>query len=133
MWGQQGRLTPHLYSAAPLAAATLKARSTLAQFRKVTNGKAQVYVDDYAAISELQKLASKYVAIVIVHHDRKGGTDDVWRRRGVDHTGGADEGGQGASRSALRTGGRHRRGNRPPCGRLRVPRGSTASRFPTWR
>jgi RecA-family ATPase len=33
---------------------------TLAQFRKVPNGRTQGYTDDYAAISELQKLASKH-------------------------------------------------------------------------
>jgi AAA domain len=52
---------------------------TLAQFRKVSNGKTQAYADDYAAISELQRLASKYnVGIVIVHHDRKAEADDVF-------------------------------------------------------
>ena len=33
---------------------------TLAQFRKAPNGKAQVYTEDYGAIAELQKLASKH-------------------------------------------------------------------------
>jgi hypothetical protein len=52
---------------------------TLAQFRKLSNGKTQVYADDYAAISGLQKLASKYnVGIIIVHHDRKSEADDVF-------------------------------------------------------
>jgi RecA-family ATPase len=52
---------------------------TLAQFRRVSNGKTQIYADDYAAISELQKLASKYnIAVVIVHHDRKGDAEDVF-------------------------------------------------------
>jgi hypothetical protein len=52
---------------------------TLAQFRKVPNGRTQGYTDDYAAISELQKLASKHnVGIVIVHHDRKAEADDVF-------------------------------------------------------
>ena len=51
---------------------------TLAQFRKLANGK-QIYLEDYTAISELQKLASKYnIAIIVVHHDRKGGADDVF-------------------------------------------------------
>jgi RecA-family ATPase len=51
---------------------------TLAQFRPRTNGKAN-YADDYAVISDLQKLASKYnVGIIIVHHDRKGEADDVF-------------------------------------------------------
>jgi RecA-family ATPase len=45
---------------------------TLAQFRKLSNGRGQVYADDYAAIAGLQKLAQKYdIAIIIVHHDRK--------------------------------------------------------------
>ena len=39
----------------------------------------QLYTDDYAAISDLQKLASKHNnAIVIVHHDRKSEADDVF-------------------------------------------------------
>jgi hypothetical protein len=51
---------------------------TLAQFRKMATGKS-VYLEDYTAISELQKLASKYnVTIIVVHHDRKGGADDVF-------------------------------------------------------
>ncbi len=52
---------------------------TLAQFRRLSNGKNQIYADDYAAISGLQKLASKYnVEIIIVHHDRKSEADDVF-------------------------------------------------------
>ena len=52
---------------------------TLAQFRKAPNGKAQVYTEDYGAIAELQKLASKHsLGIVIVHHDRKMDADDVF-------------------------------------------------------
>lgn len=51
---------------------------TLAQFRKVPTGKTS-YADDYAAISELQKLASKHnVGILVVHHDRKAEADDVF-------------------------------------------------------
>jgi len=51
---------------------------TLAQFRKLATGK-QIYLEDYTAISELQKLASKYnLTIIVVHHDRKGGADDVF-------------------------------------------------------
>src|SRR5262249_5037857 len=39
--------------------------------------KTQMYADDYSAISELQKLASKHnIAIIIVHHDRKSEADD---------------------------------------------------------
>src|SRR5262249_15992490 len=53
--------------------------NTLARFRKIANGKSLVYADDYAAISGLQKLASKYsVGIIIVHHDRKAEADDVF-------------------------------------------------------
>jgi AAA domain len=52
---------------------------TLAQFRKLSNGKGQLYPEDYAAISGLQKLASKHnVGIIIVHHDRKSEADDVF-------------------------------------------------------
>ncbi len=52
---------------------------TLAQFRRVPNGRTPPYADDYAAISGLQKLASKYnIGIVIVHHDRKADADDVF-------------------------------------------------------
>ena len=52
---------------------------TLAQFRKVPNGRTPPYLDDYAAISGLQKLASKYnIGIVIVHHDRKADAEDVF-------------------------------------------------------
>jgi hypothetical protein len=51
---------------------------TLAQFRKSPTGQ-QVYAEDYAVISELQKLATKYgVAIIVVHHDRKMDADDVF-------------------------------------------------------
>jgi len=50
---------------------------TLAQFRKETSGNQRGYADDYAAVSDLQKLASKYnVAVVIVHHDTKSEADD---------------------------------------------------------
>jgi hypothetical protein len=52
---------------------------TLAHFRKVPNGKTPAYADDYAAISGLQKVASKYnIGVVIVHHDRKADADDVF-------------------------------------------------------
>ena len=52
---------------------------TLAQFRKISNGKAPIYTDDYAAISDLQKLASEHnVGVLIVHHDRKSEADDVF-------------------------------------------------------
>jgi hypothetical protein len=52
---------------------------TLAQFRKLSSAKAQGYADDYAAVSGLQKLASKHsVGIIVVHHDRKNEADDVF-------------------------------------------------------
>jgi hypothetical protein len=52
---------------------------TLAHFRKQSNGKQQAYTEDYAAISELQRLASKYnVTIIVVHHDRKAAADDAF-------------------------------------------------------
>jgi AAA domain len=52
---------------------------TLALFRRISSGKSQVYLEDYAAISSLQKLAIKYnVGIIIVHHDRKAEADDVF-------------------------------------------------------
>jgi len=52
---------------------------TLAQFRKLVTSKTQGYADDYAAISDLRRLASKHnIAIVIVHHDRKVEADDVF-------------------------------------------------------
>ena len=51
---------------------------TLAQFRKLTIGK-HVYLEDYSAISELQRLVSKYnLTIIVVHHDRKSVADDVF-------------------------------------------------------
>jgi hypothetical protein len=53
---------------------------TLAQFRRLpSTNKQPGYLDDYAAISGLQKLANKYnVGIIIVHHDRKAEADDVF-------------------------------------------------------
>lgn len=53
---------------------------TLAQFRPMAAGKSQGgYMDDYAAVAPLQKLAAQYgVAIIIVHHDRKMEAEDVF-------------------------------------------------------
>jgi hypothetical protein len=52
---------------------------TLARFRRLSAGKTQIYADDYAAISDLQKLASEHnVGIIIVHHDRKNEAEDVF-------------------------------------------------------
>jgi AAA domain len=51
---------------------------TLALFRKLASGK-QAYQEDYTAVAELQNLASKYnITIIVVHHDRKSGADDVF-------------------------------------------------------
>ena len=51
---------------------------TLALFRKLASGK-DAYQQDYTAVAELQKLASKYnLTIIVVHHDRKNGADDVF-------------------------------------------------------
>jgi hypothetical protein len=48
----------------------------LAMFRPAGSGKDNMYESDYHAIKGLQKLASEYrVAIVVVHHTRKGGGD----------------------------------------------------------
>jgi AAA domain len=67
---------------------------TLAQFRRRSNGKTTpVYEDDCVAISDLQKLASKYnIGIIIVHHDRKAEADDVFDTvsGSLGLTGGAD-------------------------------------------
>jgi hypothetical protein len=46
---------------------------TLQRVKPRTNGKANLYESDYAALAGLQKLAGEYgVAIVLVHHLRKG-------------------------------------------------------------
>src|SRR5262249_10678457 len=51
---------------------------TLALFRKLATGK-QGYQEDYTAIAELQKRTRKYnITIIVVHHDRKSGADDVF-------------------------------------------------------
>jgi hypothetical protein len=51
---------------------------TLAHFRKPAAGK-NAYLEDYAALAELQKMASRYnLSIVVVHHDRKASADDVF-------------------------------------------------------
>jgi hypothetical protein len=48
----------------------------LARFRKMVSGK-QSYEADYEAIAELQKIASDTgVAILVIHHTRKGEADD---------------------------------------------------------
>src|SRR5262249_11233129 len=52
---------------------------TLAQFRRMSNNTTQIYADDYAAISGLQRLASDHnLAVIVVHHDRKSEADDVF-------------------------------------------------------
>jgi hypothetical protein len=48
----------------------------LAQFRPARGGKEQLYDSDYGAVKALQALAMEFgVAIVIIHHTRKGGSD----------------------------------------------------------
>src|SRR5947209_19577399 len=48
---------------------------TLAQFREPPNGNKNSYAEDNAAVSGMQKLASKYnIGVVVVHHDRKAGS-----------------------------------------------------------
>ncbi|WP_262272211.1 AAA family ATPase [Microvirga yunnanensis] len=48
----------------------------LAMFRPASGGKDNMYETDYHAIKGLQGLASEFnVAIVVVHHTRKGGSD----------------------------------------------------------
>ena len=75
----QGGLTDIEQWISSVEAPRLVIIDTLAQFRKAPNGKAQVYTEDYGAIAELQKLASKHsLGIVIVHHDRKMDADDVF-------------------------------------------------------
>lgn len=50
----------------------------LARFRKLTtNGKQQTYEADYQAIADLQKIAGNAgIAIIVIHHTRKGESDD---------------------------------------------------------
>jgi hypothetical protein len=48
----------------------------LAKFRAPSTGK-NVYMEDYAAVSALQELASRRsIAIFVIHHTRKGGSED---------------------------------------------------------
>jgi AAA domain len=48
-----------------------------ARFRAPTTNRQNAYEQDYAALSKLQELATRRrIAIVIVHHTRKGGSDD---------------------------------------------------------
>jgi AAA domain len=50
---------------------------TLAKFRKPANGKQQLYDSDYEALTGLQKIAiERGIAIVVIHHDRKGDAED---------------------------------------------------------
>ena len=61
----------------------------LARFRKMVGPASKAYEADYEAIAELQKIASDTgVAILVIHHTRKGEADDpvdwcrersVWR------------------------------------------------------
>jgi hypothetical protein len=58
---------------------TAVVEDTLQKFRKMQTANGNTYAADYEAVGQLQTLASKYgVAIIIVHHDRKAGADDVF-------------------------------------------------------
>jgi len=49
----------------------------LAKFRAPSQGKRNIYEQDYAALSKLQELASRRsITILVVHHTRKGEADD---------------------------------------------------------
>jgi hypothetical protein len=50
---------------------------TLEKFRPIQNGKSPAYTADYAAVTDLQKIAGRHrIAVVINHHDRKMEADD---------------------------------------------------------
>lgn len=56
---------------------------TLQKFRKLSNGKLNVYAEDYECMSQLKKLADEFnVAIVVIHHlkktSRKSMIEDDW-------------------------------------------------------
>jgi hypothetical protein len=52
---------------------------TLAQFRAPARSKQSIYELDYAALSGLQRLASKHgICIIVVHHDRKNEAEDAF-------------------------------------------------------
>ena len=109
---------------------------TLAQFRKVSSGKAQIYQDDYGAISDLQKLASRYnIAVAVVHHDRKSEAEDVFDTvsGSLGLTGAADtilimNGRQARSRSMSGAG--ILRKPRRPCNSIRIAANGASSAPP---
>ena len=50
---------------------------TLQQFRKILQGKNNIYGEDYAAVSEIKQLADEFdVAFLVIHHLKKAGSDD---------------------------------------------------------
>jgi hypothetical protein len=54
---------------------------TLQRFRTPTSGRQNAYEADYAAIGAIKQIADKYtVGILLIHHLRKGGSDDAFAR-----------------------------------------------------
>lgn len=54
---------------------------TLQKFRAPTNGRQNAYEADYAALSAIKNIADRFgLAIVLIHHLRKGDADDVYER-----------------------------------------------------
>jgi AAA domain/Domain of unknown function (DUF3854) len=54
---------------------------TLQRFRTPTSGRQNAYEADYAAIGAIKQIADKYtVGIMLIHHLRKGGSDDAFAR-----------------------------------------------------
>jgi hypothetical protein len=52
---------------------------TLEKIRKPANGKTPLYSSDYEAVTGLQKIAiERGIAIVVIHHDRKSDSEDVF-------------------------------------------------------
>ncbi len=86
----------------------------LERFRPRRRAKGNMYEEDYAAISALKQLSDKHrVAILVVHHTRKGASDDPFATVSGTQalTGGADgtlilEKGRGESRGKLHLTGR---------------------------
>lgn len=87
---------------------------TLARVRPTRDPKAQLYDEDYAAISEMKELADAHgLAIVVIHHARKSEADDMIDRASgsAGQTGAADtiltlEKGRGKDSALLETTGR---------------------------
>lgn len=54
---------------------------TLQKFRTPTSGRQNAYETDYAALSAIKNIADRFgLAILLVHHLRKGDADDVYER-----------------------------------------------------